>query len=237
MKVATKQSKEGATPTVKARSRGRRIAVWSGWLLLAAVVVGGVAYGPDLVNLYRLGEQIDAIAKEDTRVYGPWPRTIDECMGCHGVGGNARAQTYPRLAGQPEAYLKKQLKAFVSGERSDPAMTSLALSMPDKELEALATHFAHVAPLPNTTFKADPARVARGEAIAKAGSCVACHGVALEGKGEFPRLAGQGYDYLRHQLMRFKDGTRRDATGAMPAVASQLSQQDIDDVAQFLASR
>jgi cytochrome c553 len=116
-------------------------------------------------------------------------------------------------------------------------MESLAASMSDREIDGLAAHFAKMTPLSNATFHADATRAARGEALVKANNCAACHGGKLEGKDVFPRLAGQGYVYLRDQLARFKSGARRDATGAMPAVAAALSDQDIEDVAQFLSSR
>lgn len=221
----------------KPRARARRGLMVAGGLLLVAACGAGLAYGPELVGLIRLGQQIDAISEENTRLGGAWPRASDACIYCHGFEGNARAQTYPRLAGQPQAYLRKQLQAFAGGERSDPTMTPLALSMTEQELAAYAAHFSKMQPAKNTTFQPDAAQVTRGEALAKAGNCVACHGQHLEGKDQFPRLAGQGYDYLRSQLMRFKSGERRDASGMMPAIATPLVQQDIDDLAQFLASR
>jgi cytochrome c553 len=225
------------TNATKQRSRGKRILILAAWLLLVPAAAAAIVYGPDLVNLVQLGREVEQISNEETRIAGPWPRATDACIGCHGDQGNARAQTYPRLAGQPEAYLRNQLQAFASGARSDPTMTPLALSMTERELDAFAGHFAKMTPLPNTTFKADSARVARGEAVAKANNCASCHGEQLEGKSEYPRLAGQGYDYLRDQLIRFKDGTRRDATGAMQALTAGFSQQDIDDLAQYMASR
>ena len=221
----------------RTRSRARKVLVLSSLLLLPVVALAGIVYGPELVRLVQLGQQIEQEAQDDARVAGAWPRTSDACIGCHGVEGNARTQTYPSLAGQPEAYLKQQLTAFASGERSDPTMTPLALSMSAPELDGLAAYFSKMQPQPNTRFHADAARVARGEALAKANNCAACHGAQLEGKGGYPRLAGQGHDYLRDQLTRFKNGTRYDATGAMPAIAGALSPQDIDDLSQFIASR
>ncbi|CAG2153937.1 hypothetical protein LMG26411_04515 [Cupriavidus numazuensis] len=223
--------------TVKTRSRSRKIFVLSGWLLAAMAVLAGIAYGPELYGLLQLGQQVNQISQDDTRAGGAWPRPGEACIGCHGYGGNAGSQTYPHLAGQPERYLRKQLMAFASGERGDPIMTPMALSMSQRELESLVAHFSKTVPLPNTTFHADAARVARGEALVKANNCAACHGQQLEGKDVYPRLAGQGHDYLIDQLTRFKSGTRRDATGAMLAVVGALSQQDIEDLAQFIASR
>lgn len=223
--------------TTKPRSRGRRMFILSGWLLLAVLVIAGIVYGPELYGLLQLGRQVDQISQDDTRAGGPWPRPSEACIGCHGYGGNAGSQIYPHLAGQPEPYLKKQLVAFASGERSDPNMTPMALSISQRELDGLVAYFSKTAPLPNTTFHADAARVARGEALAKANNCAACHGQQLEGKDAYPRLAGQGYDYLVDQLTNFKNGKRREATGAMAAMAGPLSQRDIEDLAQFIASR
>jgi cytochrome c553 len=223
--------------TTKPRSRSKRMLILSGWLLLAAAVVGGIVYGPEVYGLLRVSQEIDKVSADNARVNGPWPRAGDSCIYCHGFEGNAVNQAYPRLAGQKEAYLRKQLKAFASGERSDPTMTPFALSLSEREFESLVMHFSQMAPLPNTSFHADAVRVARGEALAKASNCAACHGQQLEGKDAYPRLAGQGYGYVVDQLTNFKHGTRRDATGAMVAMAGPLSQRDIEDLAQFIASR
>lgn len=223
--------------TVKTRSRSRRTVVLSVWLVMTVVVVAAIVYGPELYGLLQLGGQVNRISQDDTLADGRWPRPSEACIGCHGYGGNAASQTYPQLAGQPEPYLKQQLAAFASGERGDPIMTPMALSMSQRELDALVTHFSKMAPLPNTTLHADAARVARGEALVKGNNCTACHGQQLEGKDVYPRLAGQGYDYLIDQLTRFKSGARRDATGAMPAVIGAMSQQDIEDLAHYVASR
>ncbi|MYN44762.1 c-type cytochrome [Pseudoduganella sp. FT93W] len=208
-----------------------------GGLLLLAVTVAGAIYGPQLVGLIRFSHEFDKIAEESTRVGGKWPRASDACIACHGINGNARAQSYARLAGQPEAYIAKQLNAFASGERSNPVMTSLAVSMSPQEIAGLANHFSKMTPLPNDTLHVESVRIARGEALVKANNCASCHGAKFEGKDVYPRLAGQGYDYLREQLKRFKSGERHESSGAMAAIAAALSAQDVDDVSQFLASR
>ena len=47
--------------TTKSRGRGKRILVLGGALLLAAVVVGGVMYGPEFYGLLQFGKQLDQI--------------------------------------------------------------------------------------------------------------------------------------------------------------------------------
>jgi len=206
-------------------------------LLGVVLVAAGAYYGPDVYGLLRVSHEIDNISRETAQM-GPWPRATDSCLYCHdGPQGQARTQLYPRLAGQKEAYLRKQLKAFASGERNDPTMTPFALSLTDQEFEAMVSNFSKLKPQHNADFHADLVRVARGEALAKANNCASCHGQQLEGRGEFPRLAGQSYDYVLDQLNNFKSGKRRDAAGMMPAVVNALSPTDLEDLAQFLASR
>ncbi len=222
--------------STKSRRRPHWIVKLSGGLILAAIVIASFVYGPELYNLIQLGRQLDQISREKERLGGPWPRLSDACTVCHGYEGHAHSQSYPRLAGQQEAYLKKQLKAFASGERNNSTMTTLAVSLSDSDIDHLAAYFAKMAPEPNATFIADSKRVARGDALIKAKGCVGCHGQQLEGKDLNPRLAGQGYDYLVDQLMAFKSGARGDASGPMKAIAGTLSQEEIQDLASYLAS-
>lgn len=219
----------------KTRGRAGWALVMTGWLVLLAALAASIIFGPNIVGMVRASQEIEQIARDDARNGGPWPRASDACIACHGFEGNARAQNYPRLAGQQEAYIARQLRTFASGARRDPTMTPLALSMGEPELQSLAAHFARMKPVPNDTFKADPTAASRGEALTRTGNCASCHGRQFEGKGEFPRLAGQNAGYLRDQLARFKDGTRSDPV--MKAIAASLTEAQIDDLAQYLAGR
>jgi cytochrome c553 len=64
------------------------------------------------------------------------------CAGCHGSKGISVAPMYPNLAGQKEAYLVKQLKAFKSGARKDPTMSAMAAPLSDTDIANLAAHFS-----------------------------------------------------------------------------------------------
>ena len=44
------------------------------------------------------------------------------CAACHGPTGVSGNPLWPNLAGQKEAYLVKQIKAFKDGVRTDPTM-------------------------------------------------------------------------------------------------------------------
>jgi cytochrome c553 len=64
------------------------------------------------------------------------------CAGCHGAAGISANPLWPNLAGQQEAYLVKQLKAFRDGTRSDPMMSPMAKPLSDADIENLAAYFA-----------------------------------------------------------------------------------------------
>jgi cytochrome c553 len=64
------------------------------------------------------------------------------CSGCHGANGISANPLWPNLAGQKEAYLVKQLKAFRDGTRSDPMMTPMARPLSGADIENLAAYFS-----------------------------------------------------------------------------------------------
>lgn len=84
----------------------------------------------------------------------------------------------------------------------------------------------------------DPA-VAAGSAEAgqsKAVVCAACHGVDGNSVNpEWPSLAGQNPAYIARTLHAFKSGERSNVL--MTAQAAALSDQDIEDLAAYFASR
>jgi cytochrome c553 len=66
----------------------------------------------------------------------------------------------------------------------------------------------------------------------KSKSCAACHGAdGNSANGEFPRLAGQHYDYLLRTLQEYKSGERKNAI--MNGIAASLSTRDMQDLAAF----
>lgn len=65
--------------------------------------------------------------------------------------------------------------------------------------------------------------------------CAACHGAnGVSVKAVWPNLAGQKAKYLIKQLQAFKGGQRKNAL--MNAIAPQLSDKDIDNVAAYFSS-
>ena len=66
--------------------------------------------------------------------------------------------------------------------------------------------------------------------------CQGCHGIdgfktAFPTVYSVPKIGGQSYDYLVVALKAYRDGDRTNET--MHAIASSLSDQDIDDLAAY----
>ena len=70
------------------------------------------------------------------------------CTACHGQNGISVNPLWPSLAGQQEAYLTKQIKAFRDGERVDVSMQPFVANLTDQDIEDLAAHYASLSPCP-----------------------------------------------------------------------------------------
>ncbi|MDZ7749910.1 MAG: cytochrome c [Halofilum sp. (in: g-proteobacteria)] len=66
------------------------------------------------------------------------------CRACHGIDGIARMRNVPHLAGESEMYITKQLRAFRSGERSDPQMGVIADDLSDADIADLAAWYSAI---------------------------------------------------------------------------------------------
>jgi len=64
---------------------------------------------------------------------------VPPCMSCHGDKATGSG-LFPRLAGQHVAYLIKQLHAFKDGVRASPVMNSVASTLTDAQMQAVADY-------------------------------------------------------------------------------------------------
>ncbi len=64
------------------------------------------------------------------------------CAGCHGANGVSNNPLWPNLAGQKDAYLVKQMKAFKDGSRKDPMMSPMAKPLSDADIDNLAAYYS-----------------------------------------------------------------------------------------------
>jgi cytochrome c553 len=163
------------------------------------------------------------------------------CAACHGADGNSSIAANPKLAGQSEGYLLKQLLEFKSGKRANPTMSGMVAGLSEQDMADLAAYYA------SNKVKAgvaDETLVQRGEQIYRAGdaskglsACIACHGPAGEGNSaaKFPALQGQHSDYTVSQLKIFSTGERaNDAGKMMQNIAGKMNPADMKAVASYI---
>lgn len=164
------------------------------------------------------------------------------CAACHGVDGNSGVNPmWPKLAGQHENYIIKQVNDFKANKRTEAMMAPMVAPLSDEDIADLAAYFSSQKP---TIGEAAADKVAAGEQLYRAGNatsgvsaCTACHGPTGSGNpmANFPSLSGQGAAYVVKALKDFRSGTRNnDAGGMMQDVASRLTDAEIDAVAQYV---
>jgi cytochrome c553 len=166
------------------------------------------------------------------------------CGACHGPDGNSMAPNFPKLAGQGERYLTKQLHDIKSGKRTVLEMTGLLTNLSDQDLADIAAYFASQK---GSVGAADPKVVARGEALFRGGdmakgmpACTGCHSPNGAGNAPagFPHLGGQHAQYVAKQLTDFRKeegGRNNDGdTKPMQTIAKKLSDEDIAAVSSYI---
>jgi cbb3-type cytochrome c oxidase subunit III len=168
---------------------------------------------------------------------------ITVCLACHGQDGNAsQLDNVPKIGGQNEGYLLKQMQDIKSGVRAAPLMTGMLNALTDQDLEDVAAYFASQSAPQGA---ADPELVDLGESIYRAGNgdigvaaCTACHqpdGRGLASAG-YPALSGQDTAYTEMQLKAFRDGVRQnDDAEVMRTITARLNDREISALASYAA--
>lgn len=163
------------------------------------------------------------------------------CAACHGPDGNSTNPAWPKIAGQHEEYILKQLMDFKSGKRDNPQMSPIISTMNDEDLNDVAAFFSAQTPKPGS---AKPSNILTAERIYRAGNpdtgvaaCTGCHGPNGSGNPEarFPALSGQHAEYTITTLKAYKSEVRsNDPNSIMRNIASRLTNDDINIIANYL---
>ena len=183
------------------------------------------------------------------------------CVACHGQGGNSLAPNFPKLAGQNERYLVKQMQDIQCGAlsadeqraqkcdgRSVPTMAGQLDRFNDADLADIAAYYAAQT---GSVGQANPELAAKGEEIYRAGirsrgiaACTACHSPTGAGNAPagYPALGGQHADYIAAQLKAFRaaadgrPGRSNDGdTKIMRDVAQHMSDSEIEAVSSYIS--
>ena len=156
------------------------------------------------------------------------------CAPCHGPNGNSSDPRYPVLAGQTMRYAYLQLRDYKEGRRQDPDMTPVSANLIKEDMLALAIYFSEQKPI-SIRFEPDAERAARGKYRADVTLCASCHQGQYQGQNEVARLAGQHPQYLKKQMLDFKSRARANDAGTMTSLSATLSDENIEDIVQYLA--
>jgi cytochrome c553 len=166
------------------------------------------------------------------------------CGACHGADGNATSPMYPKLAGQSENYLVRQIELMKSGKRSNPVMMGFIANLSAQDMHDMGAYYASKTALAGV---ADAKLVEPGQLYYRGGdaqdrvpACMACHGPDGHGNpgAMYPQLAGQFADYTTAKLKAFRDGQgfSDDEHGKiMTTIAKPLTDADIAALASYIA--
>lgn len=172
------------------------------------------------------------------------------CITCHGAKGEGNpAAGFPQVAGIGGKYLAEQLEAMANGSRVSPVMAATAKALDPAQRLAVARYYAALpSPLNTDQLAATAMRpvapsdtgawlATRGAWHKNVPACNQCHGPGGIGVGDnFPGLAGQPAAYIAGQLRAWRQGQRPPGPlGLMPAVATRLTEAEIDAVSAYYA--
>lgn len=185
------------------------------------------------------------------------------CAGCHGeYGEGGKNGEYPRIAGQPYGFIKRQMHLFRDRKRPNIPMLEYVdeRQFPDEEIRDIAAYLATVKlatrlpPLPEDMENFDPLErlllakkvinIARFEGNVKKGEklykreCKICHGdngVGHHDK-EVPMLAGQYTNYLQRQVKKYLDGVRiHDPEAPEDRLLAEFTTEELNDIFAYLS--
>ena len=208
--------------------------------LLASFLLVGSALAADAAHAPPAAAKADPAKGGSLYDTGDNARGLPACASCHGAGGNSTINTNPRLAGQIDTYIHKQLVDFTTPARNQPVMTTYAKMLSDDEKKNLAAYLATQQPKQGAARNKDTLDLGRkiyrgGIADRGVAACASCHGATGAGLPvQYPRLAGQHQDYTITQLQAFKTGTRSNSP-QMATLAKRLSDDEMKAVADYIA--
>lgn len=202
---------------------------------LTAALTAALCVQADSTDIRTMLNTMDEIVQDPSRyeaaLVAGAERTV-LCVHCHGTDGNSKREYIPNLANQNAGYLFTQFEYFANGTRKDYVMSKLAQGLTKEDKIAIALYFSKQ---PVTKREATPPSSANGERIYKS-VCFACHGAKGHGDTQYPRIAGQPYEFLEKTLLRFHDNADERKNSPMTGVVRNMKEAELRDVASFVAN-
>lgn len=185
----------------------------------------------------------------------PWAGAADlesltnDCDGCHGDSGVSQWSDMPSIAGIDEFAHSEALfiyrdnarpcakSEYRLGDTTRPPsdMCSLTMDLTDKDIEALAAHYAALPFVPAAqAFDAD---LAADGAVIHESECGLCHTDGGSNPAdEASILAGQWIGYLERSFLEYRSG-ERDAPPWMKQKMDALNDDDVQALLNYYASQ
>jgi cytochrome c553 len=169
-----------------------------------------------------------------------------QCVLCHGPGGNTTSNQFPKLAGQPHEYFIAQMKAFREKSRADENaqrfMWGIASRLSDKEIVDLAAYYEsqvsehHKKVNDQNKYDLGKSIFTNGKLEKGVPACAACHGDKGQGLASVPEIGSQNETYIKRQLKVFF-GNERPSAVAMHEIVKNLTSEDIEAIAEYLQAQ
>jgi len=164
------------------------------------------------------------------------------CQGCHGEEGNSFDPLVPKLAGQYDKYIAKQLRNYQAGLRTHQIMNAMAATISDEELTNISSYFASRQKMkgiaPAAVNELGKNLFLKGNLSKMVVACVNCHGVGGKGltpnTSMFPVIGGQHKAYLLKQLNDFKRDDRFNSPNSiMNRIVRNLNDAELEALADY----
>jgi len=180
------------------------------------------------------------------------------CAACHGADGNSAIEMYPRLAGQSERYIARQLALIAGGQRTEGAvavMLPFVQGMTAQDMRDIGAFFAGQksgagvaddmavadGPYAGMKFYEIGQKLYRsGDASREIPACMACHGPTGAGNPgpSYPHIGGQHAGYVAQRLQHYQAGQTHETDPSqfriMAQVASRLTEQEIQALSSYV---
>jgi cytochrome c553 len=163
------------------------------------------------------------------------------CSECHGFDGFTPDPIIPRLNGQDQDFLKRQIAMYQNGQRFDSVMNEVLekVKLKDADIEDITAFYASLPRMSDRKPLTDDGL--RGKQVFRQKNCLFCHNDYDLNQdimiAKTAVIGGQNRDYLFKSLKDIQQGTRRaDEFNLMQRVLKQMSDDDIYAVSEFLSS-
>ncbi|MGV6850075.1 MAG: c-type cytochrome [Marinibacterium sp.] len=160
----------------------------------------------------------------------------ETCALCHGLFGVSHTAKFPNLGGQKPDYIRRQIQAFQTGNRTNDGgqMVDIVSELKPEDIEVVIDWFSGQDP-PHPYPAADVP--ADAPALFADLGCAGCHDNRPDGDPTIPYLTAQHAGYLAKQMTDFRDGAR-DAAALVGLHRDMLTVSDdqIAGIAAYLAA-